>query len=741
MRSSVLFLTGLLLTTTGLFAQDKDYADRAAKLQKEIWGDPIAEFKSTAVPANLSNESAVVLARSYNAQWTSGGRFKFMLVGMGMALHTEKVITFHERVKINDKVALDAYSTLEYQKKLDNSTSMFFTAKFRNTKNTFIGAKMIKPDGKEVIVNTSEEVLLKDEAKDKKGKLAISGLQVGDIFDYYITSIDVSETAEGTSFKDNENIFVLADEYPVLYYSIDFQFDKKVKTKYIYANGAPHFEESYNKDKDLLLSLKLKNLPKFQSHLWTSSLRQYPYIEIGSAYISSLNQYDKRLSKESSMFEGNRDVFGESFTEYPDFDKVEKDTKDYFGGKKNLKSAPLDSVIKVLYDEWKFRVFCMYDGDELESLRDLNYRRVNSKAGAITLSMIMTDMDIDHDVLLVSSRNANTLENAYGLNDFESLIRVNWGAKSIYLCFDDVMTHFNEIPERFQGERAVVMHPKRHNSRYYTFTYSETTLPVKPSTDNKLDELLQVSLLPDNMQKLKVERTVKETGSLKHDDQKQLIPVQDVDNGFMNMVKGETLQKRLSHSKATKKKLDDFNAAFMKEHAEMIKNFTNEIKSRFDQEPQQLANFKIVNPALEITSPVFEFNSTFVLDNLVKKAGNNYIIDAGKLGGGFIKLEEKEKKRDVDVYMPCARSFNYTVIINIPAGYTAKGMEEMNQSKVNKTGSFTSTAVLKGNKLTITATRIYTNNFEKAAQWPQMVELMDLAANFDSKKILLERQN
>jgi len=740
MRSRLLFLTCLLFAGN-LYAQDKDYADRAALLQKEIWGSPVAEFKATTVPANMAKEGAVVLARAYNAQWTSGGRFKFMVIAVGVTLHTQKIITYHERVKINDKVALEAFSTLEYQKKLDNSTSMFLTAKFRNTKNTFVGAKIIKPNGKEVIVNTSEEVLVKDETKDKKGKLAISDLQVGDILDYYITTIDVSESNEGTSFKENENIFVLADEYPVLYYSIDFQFDKKVKTKYIYANGAPHFEEKNNNDGDLLLSLKLHNIPKLQSHLWTSTLRLYPYIEIGSAYISNLNLYDKRLSKEGSMFEGNRDVFGDSFQEYPGFDEPEKATKDFFGSRKNLKNAPLDSVLKVLYDKWKFETFCSYDNDELDDFRSLNYRNANSHLGAIRMSMMLTDMDIGHEILLVASRNSNTLENSYNLNDFSAMIRINDGANSFYMCFDDAMTHFNEIPERFQGEKAIVMYPKRHNSQKTSFSYGEAVIPVIQSSKNKLEEQMQVSLLPENMQKLKVERTVRETGSLRHDDQKLLIPVQDIDNTYVEMIKGETLEQRLSHSKATKKKTDDFNAAFIKERTESNKNFTSEIKARFEQEPQQLANFRIINTALETTKPVFEYKATFVLDNLVKKAGNNYIIDIGKLSGSFINLEEKEKKRDIDIYMPCARTFSYTVVISIPQGYAARGMEELTQNKTNKTGSFTSSAALNGSKLTITATRVYNNNFEKVSDWPLLVDVMNVAASLDSKKILLEKQN
>ncbi|MEO6977610.1 MAG: hypothetical protein ABI113_04495, partial [Mucilaginibacter sp.] len=94
-----------------------------------------------------------------------------------------------------------------------------------------------------------------------------------------------------------------------------------------------------------------------------------------------------------------------------------------------------------------------------------------------------------------------------------------------------------------------------------------------------------------------------------------------------------------------------------------------------------------------------------------KKAGNNYIIDAGKLTGGFLKLDEKDKVRDKDVYMPSARSFSYIIAITIPTGYTVKGVEELTRNKANKTGTFSAGAVVKGNVVVITVTRVYNNNF------------------------------
>jgi hypothetical protein len=736
-----LLLIICLFTTVNLFAQeDIPYADKALQIQKDVWGTQLPEFKSTTAPANLSKESAVVLARSFSLQRTSKGKFKFMIIAAGVTTRTVKLSTFHERVKINDKAALEDFSTLEYQKKLDK-TGSFLLSKFTNVKDTYIGAKIIKPDGKEVIVNTSEEVLLKNETKDQKGKLAISGLQVGDVLDYYISVVDISETGEGNSFKDNDNLFILADEYPVLYYSIDFQFSKKINVQYIYANDAPHFEESSNDAGDQLLSLKIRNMAKYQSRLWTSPLRQYPYIEIGSSYGSKMNNYmgyDYEKDPSLSRFVNNELGFEGSFKEFSGFDVPEGKLKDYFNSRKNLKNAPLDSTMKVLYDEWKFDVFCNYSGKELENISEMNHRTARSLRAAALVSMMLTDMNIDHAVLLVASRNSNSLDNVYNATDMDAMIQIN-GDNTMYMCFDDIVTHFNEIPARFQGERAIVLRPKRHNALKYTFTEDATLLPVAASDKNQVEEQLQVSLLPANMQKLKIKRSVKEQGELRHDDQKDLLPVQDIDDGYMVMVKGDELSKRLKKSQETKKMADDYVYSFTKEKMDMNKNFTAEIKSRFEQEPEQLQDVKIVNAALENTNPVFEYSTSFILNNMVKKAGDNYIIDAGKLAGSFYKLEEKERKRNADVYMPCSRSFKYTISIAIPQGYSAKGMEEFNLKKTNKTGSFTSVATVKGSTLTITVSRVYTNNFEKAASWPLLMDLIDAASNFNAQKILLEK--
>lgn len=734
-----LLIVLLSIGTSAVFAQT--YKDKAAEIQKTVTADAGPEFAIKDVPAQYANESAVILAQSYKIQRTTSSKFRFFVIAASVSKVFLKISTLHERVKINDKAALDNYSSIEYQKKLDKSIN-FLYAKFKNTHETFIGAKIIKPNGKEITVDTGEEVLLKDNGKDQQGKLAIPGLQVGDILDYYVCANDLSEDMTKESYQDNDQIFMQVSEYPILNYSVDMQISKKLDIQSIAANGAKVLTEKPATKDDRFFTLKLQNLPKYEGQLWTSIYRQYPYIEFSASFSTNFGSLSRKRDQSTSRLAGMQEDFYKLFNEqyFSGFDEPEKRLKEYFDGKKGLKSAPLDSSMKVLYDIWKYDVFGSYVGVTADDATELNYRTANSKINSVRMSLLLTDMKINHELIMVSSRHTSALANAFNPNDYFVLIKIYNGNSPLYMSFYDAFTHFNEIPPQYQGEQGIAMRGTRKNAVKYEFVTAGTYLPVVPSDQNRIEQLITVNLPAANMQKLQIDRVVKQSGFLRHDDQKTLVSPGQVDAYITNRIKGDDLIKRLKNSPETKKLSDVIQAGMNKSVPQIKKDFSDEIKTEFDQEPQTLTNFKVINNGLDINKPVFEFSGSFSLDNLVKKAGNNYIVEAGKLAGTFLKLQDKERKRTADIYMPGARSFKYTININIPKGYKVKGIEELKKEKVNKTGSFSSVAVLNGSVLTITINRAYTNLFEKVADWPLVTELIDAASNFNDQKILLEKE-
>src|SRR5262249_22459942 len=118
------FLAGLsVIIFFSAFTQkdEKEYRRRSQEIQTEIWNNAPAAFSVKAVPADMDNESAVIIATSFDVINSAKAKLKFAALTTVQRMYYQT--TFHERVKINDKAALDDYSTLEYEKKLDKTVS------------------------------------------------------------------------------------------------------------------------------------------------------------------------------------------------------------------------------------------------------------------------------------------------------------------------------------------------------------------------------------------------------------------------------------------------------------------------------------------------------------------------------------------------------------------------------------------------------------------------------------------
>ncbi|MBS1734407.1 MAG: hypothetical protein JST02_14015, partial [Bacteroidetes bacterium] len=265
-------------------------------------------------------------------------------------------------------------------------------------------------------------------------------------------------------------------------------------------------------------------------------------------------------------------------------------------------------------------------------------------------------------------------------------------------------------------------------------------LPVAPAEENLLKEDLKVSFNKDNLQVISIEKITTETGAMKQSDQKRLMLSEDVDAEFSRVTGKKTISELLADSRKTKGKAAEMQAAFDQERKKQKDYFNGDIKDQYDQDPLELKSYKILNNGLSAGNSDFRYEQVFTMDNFVKKAGNNYILDAGRLMGTYKKTEEKDRTRTLDVYMPCARQLNYSFRIELPEGYTAQGLEAFAKKIENKSASFLSAAVQEGSAVIITVNRTYKNNFEPAANWPDVLAIMDAAADFTGLKLLLQKK-
>jgi hypothetical protein len=183
----------------------------------------------------------------------------------------------------------------------------------------------------------------------------------------------------------------------------------------------------------------------------------------------------------------------------------------------------------------------------------------------------------------------------------------------------------------------------------------------------------------------------------------------------------------------------EFNALIEKIKDRNKEELKKAVSQEFEFEIEEVA-YELKNTGRFGSKQPFEYEEKFVIkNNLVKKAGHNYIVEIGKILTDQIDVDKKEKDRKNNVYMSFPRSFDNEIIFEIPAGYTVMGIEKLNKKVENETGKFVSTASITGNQLTIKTIKEYKNYFEPNANWTKMVSFLDAAYQFTQEKILLKK--
>jgi len=178
------------------------------------------EFRVTNVPDKWKNESAVILGQKTEYLFTRvvSGRNYTTIVRINEYIH--------KRIKLQDKNALEKFSTFNYVTMGKDGSAEY---------------KIIKTNGKEETVDMKTAV---EDDKDidpvykpifyslniKSQKMAIQDLEVGDVIDYTLRStIDWDMKTEGIGFKPF--IFSLTNNYPSMYQQYRFTKENGMKEK------------------------------------------------------------------------------------------------------------------------------------------------------------------------------------------------------------------------------------------------------------------------------------------------------------------------------------------------------------------------------------------------------------------------------------------------------------------------------------------------------------------------------
>ena len=717
------------------------------------------EFKVTTVPEKWKNESAVILGMKEEYL------FKRKQVKGRITASVEIKEFIHKRILLQDKNAVEKFSTYYYVNIGKEGKAIY---------------QVVKKDGKVVDIDMKSAIEEEQEIPDiykpiyyklnvKSFKIAIPDLEVGDIIDYtLVSSLDWDMKSEGINFTPF--IFSLSNNYPTVYQQYRFTMANGMKVKYRSFNGAPNLKydpkaSTYGDNESYLSYYFLdKDREKTLDERWSLPLRSTPSVKFRVVFLD-YEPGDKSLSEATVDRSGldvttmYRNYAGAALVKTPIVTSLVAYTSQYLLKKKT------DGALKTDEDLIKEGYYCLrkvflemyYKGpvhSELEKYftgkkvykknlaneaKNANKEeredviRMNAPTFASALRGSLATVGIQSELFVYVPRRLGTWRDAIFLEELDYVMKVKIKGKTYFI---DALNNF----DAFATPYAYLENGEGYSIRYdEADSYYKTTAAPTAAANNLNNQLYDINFT-DAMDIVKVERTSIFTGSEKAPN----IVAANLDRAYLN----KDFEKYFAESLTTKGKKDvvvgsDDKSYKNEDLEEQEKNrktfFEDAIKTDFSL--GDYSSFSLIEDGRTGDTAFLKYKENFTLKNLLSKAGKNYIFEVGKLMGGQIKLEEKElKDRQMDIFVPIARVIENTITVNLPAGYTVDGLQDLNVNVDNASGSFKSVAVVEGNIMQVTTKKVYKTNFDKKEAWPNYVAFLEPAYKLSQSKIVLKKK-
>ena len=699
------------LFTLSVNADEKaDYLKLAQKVRQEVWSSTPADFQKRTVPDRYKNASAVILSY-YRELSTDYYRKATADLVLNLRLTRQIDCTDMERmlIQINDKKALKDYSEFTFKTK-----SRKWTWGYHHKTQTVLGIRVIKKNGNVQEVSLDDYVDVKEGKNDKdlSQKIAVPGLEVGDCIDVF--SLDQIDTQEQ---QLDPFYFVLRQDEPVLYTKVHCVLDQSLATVYRTMNGAPDFTQTTDKDKNAVLDMVMDKPIDAESSIWYNSLEQSPFIEMYITPTKSKVAVVENAMRQKGV-RGNPDVT-------PILQDDWKLLKSYVS-KGGYSPAGLPSTYKSVFKSAK------KEGMSAEEKADRIYSFEYVSGGASqrvfnTVANYLRKLGVEIEMGITTPFGALPVDKLINYNSTSWFFRLK--GTDVYYFPGTYPKVASEIPYIYQGRKA-----------YMQDSEEQITIPVSQAEDNKSVNDMVVKL---DGTKLDISRKVTYSGEQKMYGQSLVSP----DNTLFGSSQLEAYWRYLKYddkdpySCYTKKESAELKGAFNEYQKNAIDPFKAEISSYHDGDPVQVGGYGVDCVGIRRDSSNFVYHVDYVMDGMVKRAGNNYLLSVGKLIGSSLKLEGKDRERIDDVWRKMAFVDEWNIEIPLPQGYkvSAEALKKIETSVANECGEFTVKATAGNESVKVYVRKCFAHRVEPVSNWSKLLALVDACSAFADKQMVIAK--
>lgn len=699
------------LLTLSVNADEKaDYLKLAQKVRQEVWSSTPADFQKRTVPDRYKNASAVILSY-YRELSTDYYRKATADLVLNLRLTRQIDCTDMERmlIQINDKKALKDYSEFTFKTK-----SKKWTWGYHHKTQTVLGIRVIKKNGNVQEVSLDDYVDVKEGKNDKdlSQKIAVPGLEVGDCIDVF--SLDQIDTQEQ---QLDPFYFVLRQDEPVLYTKVHCVLDQSLATVYRTMNGAPDFTQTTDKDKNAVLDMVMDKPVDAESSIWYNSLEQSPFIEMYITPTKAKVAVVEKAMRQKGV-RGNPDVT-------PILQDDWKLLKSYVS-KGGYSPAGLPSTYKSVFKSAK------KEGMSAEEKADRIYSFEYVSGGASqrvfnTVANYLRKLGVEIEMGITTPFGALPVDKLINYNSTSWFFRLK--GTDVYYFPGTYPKVASEIPYIYQGRKA-----------YMQDSEEQITIPVSQAEDNKSVNDMVVKL---DGTKLDISRKVTYSGEQKMYGQSLVSP----DNTLFGSSQLEAYWRYLKYddkdpySCYTKKESAELKGAFNEYRKNAIDPFKAEISSYHDADPVQVGGYGVDCVGIRRDSSNFVYHVDYVMDGMVKRAGNNYLLSVGKLIGSSLKLEGKDRERIDDVWRKMAFVDEWNIEIPLPQGYkvSAEALKKIETSVANECGEFTVKATAGNESVKVYVRKCFAHRVEPVSNWSKLLALVDACSAFADKQMVIAK--
>lgn len=699
------------LLTLSVNADEKaDYLKLAQKVRQEVWSSTPADFQKRTVPDRYKNASAVILSY-YRELSTDYYRKATADLVLNLRLTRQIDCTDMERmlIQINDKKALKDYSEFTFKTK-----SRKWTWGYHHKTQTVLGIRVIKKNGNVQEVSLDDYVDVKEGKNDKdlSQKIAVPGLEVGDCIDVF--SLDQIDTQEQ---QLDPFYFVLRQDKPVLYTKVHCVLDQSLATVYRTMNGAPDFTQTTDKDKNAVLDMVMDKPIDAESSIWYNPLEQSPFIEMYITPTKSKVAVVENAMRQKGV-RGNPDVT-------PILQDDWKLLKSYVS-KGGYSPAGLPSTYKSVFKSAK------KEGMSVEEKADRIYSFEYVSSGSSqrafnTVANYLRKLGVEIEMGITTPFGALPVDKLINYNSTSWFFRLK--GTDMYYFPGTYPKVASEIPYIYQGRKA-----------YMQDSEEQITIPVSQAEANKSVNDMVVKL---DGTKLDISRKVTYSGEQKMYGQSLVSP----DNTLFGSSQLEAYWRYLKYddkdpySCYTKKESAELKGAFNEYQKNAIDPFKAEISSYHDGDPVQVGGYGVDCVGIRRDSSNFVYHVDYVMDGMVKRAGNNYLLSVGKLIGSSLKLEGKDRERIDDVWRKMAFVDEWNIEIPLPQGYkvSAEALKKIETSVANECGEFTVKATAGNESVKVYVRKCFAHRVEPVSNWSKLLALVDARSAFADKQMVIAK--